>query len=52
LKKHPYIGYNNALAIIKYREQNGNFNSTEEINKLYSLSEATIEKIKPYITTE
>lgn len=52
LKKHPYIGYNNALAIIKYREQNGKFSSLDGINNIYSLSESTREKIKPYITTE
>lgn len=52
LKKHPYIDYNTALAIVKYREQNGLYASKEDLNGIYSLSQNTINKIKPYITTE
>lgn len=52
LKKHPYIDYNTALAIVKYREQNGFYTSKEDLNSIYSLSQNTINKINPYITTE
>jgi competence protein ComEA len=49
LKKHPYINYTTANAIVKYRNQNGSFSTLDELNKLYSLDESIIEKIKPYL---
>ncbi len=52
LKNHPYLNYKQANAIIKYRKQHGDFQSLEKLNKIYALPKATIEKIKPYLTTE
>lgn len=48
---HPYIDYNTTNSILKYRDQNGNFERVEDLKLLYSLDEKTIEKIKPYLTT-
>lgn len=47
---HPYIDYNVTNSILKYRDQNGNFERIEDLKLLYSLEEKTIEKIKPYLT--
>lgn len=44
------IGESKALAIIKYREENGNFKSVEEIMNVSGIGEALFEKIKDYIT--
>ena len=50
LISHPYIDYNTTDNILKYRTQNGDFSSVEDLNLLYSLDKETIEKIKPYLT--
>lgn len=50
LISHPYIDYNSTNGILKYKEQNGEFSSLEDLKLLYSLDEKTIEKIKPYLT--
>lgn len=44
------IGETKAKAIISYREQNGNFNSIEEITNVSGIGQAIYEKIKKYIT--
>jgi competence protein ComEA len=49
LKNHPYINYTTANAIVKYRNQNGEYSSLDELDKLYSLDKSVIEKIKPYL---
>jgi competence ComEA-like helix-hairpin-helix protein len=49
LKKHPYLRWQTASAIFRYREANGRFNSLEDLNKIWSLSPETILKIEPYL---
>lgn len=44
------IGESKALAIIKYREENGNFKTIEEIMNVSGIGESLFEKIKDYIT--
>lgn len=44
------IGQSKAEAIIKYREENGNFNSIEDIQKVSGLGGTIYSKIKDYIT--
>ena len=44
------IGKAKAEAIIKYREDNGNYNSIEDIKKVSGIGDALFEKIKVYIT--
>lgn len=45
------IGESRALAIIAYREKNGNFDSIEEIKKVDGIKEGLFSKIKDKITT-
>jgi competence ComEA-like helix-hairpin-helix protein len=48
LKKHPYLRWQTASAIIRYREANGIFHSLEDLNKIWSLTPETLLKIIPY----
>ena len=43
------IGETKALAIINYRDVNGNFETIEDIKKVSGIKDATFEKIKDYI---
>ena len=43
------IGQGRAGAIITYREQNGGFNTIEDIMKVDGIKQATFEKIKEQI---
>ena len=45
------LGESKASNIIKYREENGKFNSIEEIKNVSGIGETLYEKIKIYITT-
>ena len=44
------IGESKADAIIKYREDNGNFSTIEDIKNVSGIGESLFEKIKGYIT--
>ena len=44
------IGESKAAAIIAYREENGYFESTEDITNVSGIGDSTYEKIKDYIT--
>lgn len=44
------IGESKVKNIIKYREENGNFNSIEDIKKVSGIGDSLYEKIKKYIT--
>lgn len=44
------IGSGKAAAIVKYRQENGNFASIEDIMKVSGIKEGTYEKIKDKIT--
>ncbi len=44
------IGESKAISIINYREQNGLFNSIEDIKNVSGIGDALFEKIKNYIT--
>ena len=50
LTKIKGIGESKALAIIKYREENGNFKTIEDIKNVSGIGDATFEKIKAFIT--
>ena len=50
LKKHPYIDWILANAIVAYREQHGPYDSVESIRAIQLLDSNTFFKIKPYIT--
>lgn len=47
----PKIGESKAKAIIKYREENGNYKTIEDIKNVSGIGEKLYEEIKIYITT-
>jgi competence ComEA-like helix-hairpin-helix protein len=49
LKKHPYINWNTANAIVKYRKANGNYKEVENIKKIHLINNETYLKIEPYL---
>ena len=50
LQTIPGIGAAKAAAIIEYREVQGEFKSTEEIQNVPGIKGKTFEKIQPYLT--
>lgn len=50
LQTVPGIGAAKAAAIIEYRETQGKFNSTQDIQSVPGIKGKTFEKIQPYIT--
>lgn len=52
LKKHPYIRYNLAKAIVNYRTQHGPFNSVSDLSKIHLIKPETLEKLRPYMEVE
>lgn len=46
------IGAGKAAAIVKYRQENGNFQSVQDIMKVSGIKEGTYEKIKDKITVK
>ena len=52
LKKHPYIGWKWAKAIVKYREQHGNFTAIKEISNSVLINDSLYSKIAPYLSVD
>ena len=50
LKKHPYVKWNIANAIINFREQHGTFKALEDLKKIHILKDDLYFIIVPYIT--
>ena len=50
LQKLKGIGEVTANAIVAYREENGDFSSTEDLLNVKGIGQATLEKIRPYIS--
>ena len=46
----PGIGQSKAEAIIKYREENGNFNTIEDIKNVSGIGDSLFEEVKTHIT--
>ena len=49
LAAHPYLTYQQAQAIVRYREQHGPFPHLEALKDLVLMDAATLEKSKPYL---
>ena len=49
LKSHPYIGYDQAKAIINLRKKNGKIENISELQLLEDISETDLQKIEPYL---
>jgi DNA uptake protein ComE-like DNA-binding protein len=50
LSMHPYISWNVANVIVKYREQHGSYVSLNEILKTRIIDNELFLKLKPYLT--
>ncbi|MEL6655844.1 MAG: helix-hairpin-helix domain-containing protein [Bacteroidota bacterium] len=48
LAAHPYLYYQDARAIVRYREEHGPFQSTTDLAQLYALEPQTLNKMAPY----
>lgn len=52
LKNHPYISYNLAKVIVKFREQHGDYQDKASLKKIRILKLETLEKLSPYLSFE
>jgi len=52
LETHPYISKRMAKAIVAYRFQHGKYHAVEDLQKIISVDESILTKLKPYITFE
>lgn len=50
LSKHPYISWNIANAMVKYREQHGKYNTLSDILKTRIIDNELLLKLKPYLS--
>lgn len=48
----PYVSKKTASYILQYRDQNGKFNSVDDLLKIKGIGKKKLEKIKPYIRLE
>jgi len=49
LRQHPYLRWEKAKAIIRYREANGPFASVRDLEKILTLDTLTIRRLLPYV---
>lgn len=50
LAAHPYINYQQARSIVRYRAQHGPFAATASLGALALIDQATLEKVNPYLS--
>ena len=50
LRKHPYLHAKLAKAIVGYRENNGKFESMEQLKQFKAVTDEVYQKIIPYLT--
>jgi len=50
LSRFPYLSYKQMNAIIQFRQQHGEYESPADLKNIAIMDDATLEKIKPYIT--
>lgn len=50
LVRHPYISFNQAKAIVNYRQQHGSYQQLSDLKKIHLISSETYDKIAPYCT--
>jgi competence ComEA-like helix-hairpin-helix protein len=48
LRQHPYLRWEKAKAIIRYREANGPFTNVRDLEKILTLDTLTIRRLLPY----
>ena len=52
LEQLPGIGASRARAVIEAREARGGFDSVDELVEVKGIGEASLEKLRPHLTTE
>jgi DNA uptake protein ComE-like DNA-binding protein len=52
LKRHAYLDWNHANAIVKYREQHGQFETKEGLEKIMIFNDSLLNKLYPYISLD
>lgn len=52
LADHPYLGWREAEALIRYRQQHGPFSNLDDLRKVYALDAGMIERLAPYLVFE
>ena len=52
LKRHPYISYLQAKAIVDYRRQNGPIRSLDDLRLLRDFPSEAIARLRPYVSCE
>jgi competence ComEA-like helix-hairpin-helix protein len=50
LSHFPYFTYKQANAVIQFRGQHGEYDSLDDLKNIVIMDDATLQKIKPYIT--
>lgn len=48
ISKHPYISFNEAKAIVNYRDQHGNFSHLSTLKSLHIFRDKSISRLLPY----
>lgn len=49
LKKHPYLSYKQAAALVNYRKQHGPFTSAKDLKNVLLIPDSTCSKLEPYL---
>jgi len=49
IASHPYITFNQAKAIVAYRDRHGSFKSVEELKKIHLIDDSTYLRVYPYL---
>lgn len=52
LRRHPYINFYQARAIIELRNQHGNLKGPERFSLLEEFSDQDLKRLKPYLSYE
>ena len=49
LAQHPYISWDLARALVRHRQDYGEFRSLDDLREVYLMNEKVLEKITPYL---
>lgn len=52
LKAHPYISWNVATVIVRYREQHGNYDTVSDLLKIEIINQEMFKKMGPYLSVQ
>jgi competence ComEA-like helix-hairpin-helix protein len=47
---HPYVGWNDAKIIIRYRQANGYFKNAEDLASVWAMDKKNLERLLPYLS--